>query len=115
MLYEVVLTFEYVDEILQVTIQMKGTVKAVLCCGAVSSVKMCQQSAILPPSVKLYATYFTLDFTRNPQAGKGTWHLLPTTPTMLSNATKHFDRVVLFIMLCKVVQTFASLDDATTL
>ena len=33
-----------------------------------------------------------LDFTRSPIAGKGTWHLLPTTPTVLPNATKHFDR-----------------------
>ena len=24
--------------------------------------------------------------------GKGTWHLLPTTPAMLPTATEHFDR-----------------------
>ena len=41
---------------------------------------------------QFFATYFTLDFTRSPLAGKGTWHLLPTTPSMLLTATKHFDR-----------------------
>ena len=39
------------------------------------------------------AAYSTLDFTRNPLACKGTWHLLPTTPSsMLPTATKHYDR-----------------------
>ena len=28
-------------------------------------------------------SYCILDFTGNPLAGKGTWHLLPTTPAML--------------------------------
>ena len=35
--------------------------------------------------------YSTLDYTMNPLAGKGTWCLLPTTPSMLPTATKHFD------------------------
>ena len=39
------------------------------------------------------AAYSTLDFTRSPLAGKGTWCLLPTTP-MLPTATKHFERAV---------------------
>ena len=38
------------------------------------------------------ATYSTLDFTRSPLAGKGTWCLLHTTSSMLLTATKHFDR-----------------------
>ena len=33
-----------------------------------------------------------LDFTWSPLEGKGTWHLLPTTPSMLPTATKHIDR-----------------------
>ena len=39
------------------------------------------------------AVYSTLDLTRSPLAGKGTWCLLPTTgiPSMLPAATKHFD------------------------
>ena len=37
------------------------------------------------------ASYSTLDFTRSPLAGKGTWCLLPTTPSLLPTATKHFD------------------------
>ena len=41
---------------------------------------------------KFLASYSTLDFTRSPLAGKGTWCLLPTTPSMLPTATKHFDR-----------------------
>ena len=44
------------------------------------------------PTAGNFATYFTLDFTRSPLAGKGTWHLLPTTSSMLPTATKHFDR-----------------------
>ena len=41
---------------------------------------------------RLPATYSTLDFTRNPLAGKKNWHLLPTTPSLLPTAacTKHF-------------------------
>ena len=37
----------------------------------------------------------TLDFNKNPLAGKGTWCLLPTTPStcMLPSATKDFDWV----------------------
>ena len=35
------------------------------------------------------AAYSTLDFTKNPPAGKGTWCLLPT-------ATEHFDKAGLF-------------------
>ena len=38
------------------------------------------------------AAYSTLEFTRSPLAGKGTWCLLPTTPSMLPTATKNFDR-----------------------
>ena len=38
------------------------------------------------------AAYSTLDFTRSPLAGKGTWCLLPTTSSMLPTAKKHFDR-----------------------
>ena len=44
------------------------------------------------PFSQFVATYSTLDFTRSPLVGKGTWHLLPTTPDMLpTTATKHFD------------------------
>ena len=42
------------------------------------------------------ATYSTLDFTRSSLAGTGTWHLLPTTPSMLPTATKHFDRAGMY-------------------
>ena len=47
------------------------------------------------------AAYSTLDFSRSPLAGKGTWCLLPTAPSMLLTATKHFDRAgnVQFIIL----------------
>ena len=38
------------------------------------------------------AAYSTLDFTRSPLAGKGTWYLQPTTPAMLPTAIKDFDR-----------------------
>ena len=38
------------------------------------------------------AAYSTLDFTSSTLAGKGAWHLLPTTPAMLPTATEHFDR-----------------------
>ena len=38
------------------------------------------------------AAYSTLDFTMSPLAGKGNWCLLPTTPSMLPTATRHFDR-----------------------
>ena len=41
---------------------------------------------------KFLAVHSTLDFTRSPLAGKGTWCLLPTNTSMLSTATKHFDR-----------------------
>ena len=41
-----------------------------------------------------FAAYSTLDFTMSALAGKGTWCLLPTTPSMLPTATKHFDRAV---------------------
>ena len=34
----------------------------------------------------------TLDFTMSSLAGKGTWCLLRTTPSVLPTATKHFDR-----------------------
>ena len=44
------------------------------------------------PFSQLPATYSRLDFTKSPLVGKGTWHLLPTTPDMLPTATKHFDR-----------------------
>ena len=43
------------------------------------------------------AAYSTLDFTMSPLAGKGTWFLLPTTPSMLPTATKHFDRAAYLI------------------
>ena len=46
------------------------------------------------PFSQLLATYSTMDFTRIPLAGKGTWHLLPNTPDMLPTARKHFDRAV---------------------
>ena len=36
--------------------------------------------------------YSTLDFTRSPLEGKGTWCSLHTTPSMLPSATRHFDR-----------------------
>ena len=48
------------------------------------------------PFSQLLAAYSILDFTRRPLAGKGTWCLLPTTPSMLSTATKHFDRAVCY-------------------
>ena len=38
------------------------------------------------------AAYSTLDFTRSPLAGKGTWCLLPATLAMLPTGTEHFDR-----------------------
>ena len=41
---------------------------------------------------QFFAAYSTLHLTRSPLAGKGTWCLLPTTPSMLPTATKHFDR-----------------------
>ena len=40
----------------------------------------------------VFATCSTLDFTMSPLAGKGTWCLLTTTPSILPAATKHFDR-----------------------
>ena len=43
------------------------------------------------------AAYSTLDFTKSPLAGKGTWSLLPTTPSMRPTTAKHFDRVVIKI------------------
>ena len=58
----------------------------------VSPVKMCWQPAILPAFSPFLAAYSTLDFTMSSLAGKGTWCLLPTTPSMLPTATKHFDR-----------------------
>ena len=39
------------------------------------------------------AAYSTLDFISSSLAGKGTWCLLPTTPSMRPTATKHFDRI----------------------
>ena len=42
------------------------------------------------------AAYSRLDFTMSPLAGKGTWCLLPTTPSMLPTATKQFDRAGTF-------------------
>ena len=39
-------------------------------------------------------SYSTLDFTRSPLTGKGTWCLLPITPSMLPTATEHFNRAV---------------------
>ena len=59
---------------------------------ALSPVKICWYVAILPPSCQLLAAYSTLDFTRSPLAGRGSWNLLPITPDMLPTATKHFDR-----------------------
>ena len=35
------------------------------------------------------AAYSTLDITRKLLAGKGTWYLLPTTPSMLPTATTY--------------------------
>ena len=48
------------------------------------------------------AAYSTLDFTRSPLAGKGTWCLLPTTPVMLPTAIKHFDRAVFGIHRARI-------------
>ena len=48
------------------------------------------------------AAYSTLDFTMSPLAGKTTWYLLPTTPSVLPTATKHFDRAG----SCDVLQKF---------
>ena len=44
------------------------------------------------PSVNflLFTPHWT--YTRSPLAGKGTWHLLPANTSMLSTATKHYDR-----------------------
>ena len=44
------------------------------------------------PFSQFLAAHSTLDFTRSPLVGKGTWCLLPTTPSMLPTASKHFDR-----------------------
>ena len=46
----------------------------------------------MPVGNKLFAAYFTMDFTGSPSAGKGTWCLLPVSSAMLPTATKHFDR-----------------------
>ena len=49
----------------------------------------------------------TLDFTRNPPEGKGTWHFLPTTLVVLTTDTKHFDRAVFDLILlvhCHLLQ-----------
>ena len=35
----------------------------------------------------------------SPLAGKGTWHLLRTTPAILPTATKHFDRADLDVTM----------------
>ena len=48
------------------------------------------------------AAYSILNFTMSPMAGKGTWCLLPTTPSMLPTATKHFDRAVRGLQLIRV-------------
>ena len=55
------------------------------------------------------AAYSTLDFTRSPLAGKGTWCLLPITPSMLPTATKHFDRAGLGIHVMGLVANHATL------
>ena len=47
---------------------------------------------------QLLAAFSTLNFTKSLIAGKGTWCLLPTTPSMLPTATKHFDRAELILM-----------------
>ena len=36
--------------------------------------------------------YSTLNLIRSPLAGKETWNLLPTTPSMLATAKKQFER-----------------------
>ena len=72
------------------------TKKIRVICGKISGpVTMYRQPAILPHSVNLLAAYSRLVFTRSPVAGKGTWHLLPTAPSMLPTATEHFDRAEL--------------------
>ena len=50
---------------------------------------------------QLHAAYSTLEFTRSPAAGKGTWCLLPTTCAMLPTATKHFDSAG-YVVYCTV-------------
>ena len=59
--------------------------------------KMCPQAAApgnFATFSQFFAAYSTLDFTWSPLAGKGTWCLLPTTPSRLLATAKHFDRAV---------------------
>ena len=42
--------------------------------------------------IPFLVAYSTLDFTMSSLAGKGTWCLLRTTPSMLPTAIKHFER-----------------------
>ena len=57
------------------------------------------------------AAYSTLDFTWNLLAGKGAWSLLPTTPSMLPTATKHFDRTGILHFLVTPTDCVFSLRD----
>ena len=57
-------------------------------------VKMMPAAGNFAAFSQFLAAYSTLDFIRSPLAGKGIWHLLPTTPTVLPADTKHFDRAV---------------------
>lgn len=57
--------------------------------SACSPVKMYRHPAILPPLQlsQLLAACSTLDISRSPLAGKGTWHLLPTTTDRAAHVT----------------------------
>ena len=51
------------------------------------------QNVLAAGNFATFSHFFaTLDFTRSPLAGKGTWCLMPPTLAMLPTATKHFDR-----------------------
>ena len=56
-----------------------------------------QAGSIFATFSQFFATYSTLDFTESPLAGKGAWHLLPTTPAVLPTITEHLhvDRAAL--------------------
>ena len=45
------------------------------------------EGSIFATFSQLLAAYSTLDVTRSPLAGKGTWWLLPTTPAVLPTTT----------------------------
>ena len=82
-------------------------VKAVITCIGVHFILQPCQNVLAAGNFAIFspflAAYSTLDFTRSPLAGKGTWCLLPTTLSMLPTATKHVDRAVL-LALFEVVE-----------